>query len=322
MIYRLLAVDRDLDVVDHLTHVHFNRKEAVNLVCKRLQLLFGVGVKGDGTEETDLDALLACVANRGFCDTRGDTVSDDNDIGVFGEIFLVLDLVFLELLISFEAFENDLFEGFGLDIKRVYDVVNALAAVTAARPILFGDLTRGLCLEVDGLHHLTECAVCKDHTGHTVDIGKVKRFADEGCDFLNRVGRENDRVAVAVAERLGCLIIVALCRLDTAETGAASLYVNDNAGKVGADYVGNALALERNSGRRGGGDNSRAGACRAENHVNSSDFAFCLKRKTASFRHLLCHIFGKLGLGGDGVTEEKLTARTDRSLSDSLVALH
>ena len=118
------------------------------------------------------------------------------------------------------------------------------------------------------------------------------------------------------------LIVIGLCGLDAAETGTAALYVDDDAGKVTACYVGNTFAFETYSGGRGRSYCSCAGSGCTENHVYCGNFGFSLKRKSAALGHILCHIFGKLGLGSDGVTEEKLAAGAYCRLGDCFVALH
>ena len=77
-------------------------------------------------------------------------------------------------------------------------------------------------------------------------------FSGEGCHFLNGRRSEADKAQVTVTHCTGSLVVVRLCRLDTAQTRTAALYVEDNAGNVGACYVADAFTLKRYAGGRRG----------------------------------------------------------------------
>ena len=179
-----------------------------------------------------------------------------------------------------------------------------------------------MCAEVHRLHHLSQSAVCQDHTGHTVDVRQVKGLPGEGCHLLHGVGCQNDDVLVAVTQAADGLVIVGLSRLNTAQTGAASLDVYQHAGQVTADDVGDTLAHQGHAGRGGGGDATAAGCGGTVDHVDGGDFTLCLQAHAVSLGQLLCHIFRKLGLRGDGVAEEQLTAGADGGFCQGFVTLH
>ena len=91
---------------------------------------------------------------------------------------------------------------------------------------------------------------------------------------------------------------------------------------IRAGNIAQTLSLQGNSGAGGRSHNTHAGSSCAVNHVDGSDFTFCLQEDTADLGHLLCHVGSDLRLGSDGVTEVVTAAGTDRSFCDGLVALH
>ena len=115
-----------------------------------------------------------------------------------------------------------------------------LVAVAYASPVLCW-LIVGDVGELNGFHHLTEKTIGKDHYGGAELIGHIESLYGICSHFLNGAGSIYGNEEVVVAACLGCKIIVGLCGLDTAETGAASLNVYDDAGKVAACGIGDTL---------------------------------------------------------------------------------
>ena len=125
-----------------------------------------------------------------------------------------------------------------------------------------------------------------------------------------------------MAHGTGSLPVIGLGRLDAAQPRAAALDVDDDAGKVGARHVRNALTLERHA--RRGGRRHDARTCRsgAIDHVDGRDLAFGLQISAALLGHALGHIGCNLGLGRDGIAEEEAASGADGRFGHGLVALH
>ena len=140
--------------------------------------------------------------------------------------------------------------------------------------------------------------------------------------LLHRGGSQDDHVEVTVTAALGGLEVVGLRGLDTAETGAAALDVDHQRGEIGAGQVGQALALEGDSGGGGGGHDAGAGGGHAVDHVDGGNLGLSLEEHAADLGETLGHVGRDLGLGGDGVTEVVAAARDDGGLRDGLVTLH
>ena len=229
----------------------------------------------------------------------------------------------LRSIVALETLHHELFEGLSGQIQGIRDVVRALVLVPDRRPGLFGKVggIDGVG-QLDGLHHLAEHAVTEDHNGRTVLVGDVERGEREVAHLLHGRGCEDDDVEVAVAGCARRLPVIRLGRLDAAEAGATALNVDDDARQIGTRHVGDALALERDAGRRRGRHDARARSRSAVDHVDRGDLAFSLKVGPSDLGHALGHVGRKLGLRRDGVTEEEAASRTQRAFCESLVSLH
>ena len=88
-----------------------------------------------------------------------------------------------------------------------------------------------------------EQAVAEHHDGNAVFIGFVERHISHIAHLLHGRRRKDDHLEVAVAERARCLPVIGLGRLDRAQARAAAFDVDDDAWKVGACHIRDALAL-------------------------------------------------------------------------------
>ena len=176
--------------------------------------------------------------------------------------------------------------------------------------------------EDDGLHHLADHAVRDDHDGVAVFVGGVESDLHEVDGLLHGGGGEDDETVITVAAALGGLEVVALAGLDGAEAGAAAHDVHDDAGQLGGGYVADALLLEGHAGGGGAGEDARAGAGSAVDHVDGADLALGLQEAAADLRHARGHVLGYLRLRGYRVAEEVAAAGADRGFSYGFAALH
>ena len=69
MFYRLLAVDRQAHVFNHLASVYLHYQHTALAVCCLSELLLREWPKRDGTEKSSLYALFTCYLYRLFCNT-------------------------------------------------------------------------------------------------------------------------------------------------------------------------------------------------------------------------------------------------------------
>ena len=135
-------------------------------------------------------------------------------------------------------------------------------------------------------------------TGHWYLSAVSKATLMRSMLSLDGGGGEDDEVVVTVAAALGGLEVVALAGLDGAEAGAAAHDVHDDAGQLGAGYVGDALLLQGDAGGGGAGEDALAGAGSAVDHVDGADLALGLQEAAADFGHTLRHVLRDLGLRG------------------------
>ena len=125
---------------------------------------------------------------------------------------------------------------------------------------------------------------------------------------------------VTVAAAAGSLEVVALCRLDGTQTGAATHHVDDNSGQLSATHIGDAFLLQGNSGRGRRGHNTYAAACSAVDHVDSSDLRLSLQEATADLGQVQGQVLRDFVLRGDGVTKEVFTAGTNGGFGNGFIA--
>ena len=161
----------------------------------------------------------------------------------------------------------------------------ASAVVAACRPGLLDIRAAAAFAYLDGLHHLTEHTVGKNHRGHTILISLVESSADEVDHLLDGAGSENKNMQIAVAGRSCRLPVIRLRGLDSAESGTAALDVDNDRRKIRTCHIRYTLGLEADSGRGRGSHRADTCGCRTENHIDGGDFALRLKICTAYFRH-------------------------------------
>ena len=125
---------------------------------------------------------------------------------------------------------------------------------------------------------------------------------------------------VTVTAAAGSLEIVTLCRLDGAQTGAATHHVDDNCGQLSATHIGDAFLLQGNSGRGRGGHNAHAAAGSAVDHVDCCHFGLGLQEAATDLGQMIGQVLRDLILGSNGITEEILTAGTNGGFGNRFVA--
>ena len=185
--------------------------------------------------------------------------------------------------------------------------------------VVFMDFAR---FKADGFHHLSHRAVRKDHRRHAVFFGKVERFEGEIYHFLNRVGRQHQKMEIAVTRTTRRVEIIRLRRLDTAETRTAALNVDDQCRKITAGKIRKTFALQRDSGGGAGGHNTLSCGGDADDHVDGGNFAFRLQKRSADLGHAFGHVCRDLGLRSDGITEVMTAARHDGGFGKRFVSFH
>ena len=163
----------------------------------------------------------------------------------------------------------------------------ASAVVAACRPGLLDIRAAAAFAYLDGLHHLTEHTVGKNHRGHTILVRLIEGSADKIDHLLNGAGRKNENMQITVAGRSCRLPVIRLRGLDSAESGAAALDVDNDRRKIRTCHIRYTLGLEADSGRGRGSHRADTCGCRTENHIDGGDFALRLKICTAYFRHNL-----------------------------------
>ena len=208
----------------------------------------------------------------------------------------------------------------GIDVQRVNDIGLTLALGAGGSPGLLGQFPLGHLTPLDGFHHLTDHAVSNHHNGVAVLISHVKGHLHIVSSFLNGSGSVNQVTIVAVAAAAGSLEIVTLCRLNGAQTGAATHHVDDNSRQLCATHIGDAFLLQGNSGRGRGGHDTHTAAGSAVDHVDGCHFGLGLQEAAADLRQMVGQVLRNLVLGGDGITEEILTAGTNGGFGNRFVA--
>ena len=83
-----------------------------------------------------------------------------------------------------------------------------------------------------------------------------------------------------------------------------------------------ALLVQGEAGAGVAGQRTRAGRCRAEEHVDAREFGFGLHERAAHFVHTLGQVLQDLGLRGDGIAAVKTAAGAQRRFCQGLIALH
>ena len=204
----------------------------------------------DRTQESRLDAHFSGSRYGRFADARRNAERHQYNIRVVGAELFIPHLFFLDHIVPLVPFSDGILQHLRIDEEGVDDVVFPRVLVTDRRPRLFRDLVLFKGGEIDRLHHLTECAVRKQHRGHPVNIGKIERGRRQGSHFLHGGRSHHNEPQIAVPYAACSLIIVGLRGLDAAESGTTALYVDDEAGQVASGDVGDALTLQRDSGRR------------------------------------------------------------------------
>ena len=197
----------------------------------------------------------------------------------------------------------------------------ALTLGTGERPGLFIRLDLDI-LKGDGLHHLTDGAVCQNHGGHQILVCQIKALDGQAGHFLHGGRRENDHPIVTVTAASGSLKIVGLGGLNAAKSRTAALDVDHQRRHIGTGNVAQSLRFQGDSGAGGGGHYTHTGCGRAVNHIDRRDLTFRLQEHAADFGHLLCHVGSYFCLGCDGISEVMAAAGADGGLCDCFVALH
>ena len=254
-------------------------------------------------------------------DARGGAKGHDHDVGVLAHERLGTLLAGLHRLIALETLDVQTLQLIGGQVKGVDDVMLALALVPSGGPRLLRQLLNALGKH-DGLHHLAEHAVGEDHGRHAVLVGLLEGQVRQIGHLLDGGRSEHEHLEIAMAHGAGGLPVVGLRGLDAAKARAAALHVDDDAGKVGARHIRDALALKRHARRRRRGHDARAGRRCSVDHVDSRDLAFGLQIRAAFLGHALGHVSGNLGLRRDGIAEEETASCADDRLRHGLVALH
>ncbi len=116
----------------------------------------------------------------------------------------------LDDLIALEPFKNRLLKLIGFQIKRVDDIMFALALMAAGCPRKFIERFDLLFRETDWFHHLAEHTICKEHCGHPIGVCKLERLEDHVHHLLDRRGRKYKDVEITVARGAGGLPVVCL----------------------------------------------------------------------------------------------------------------
>ena len=104
-------------------------------------------------------------------------------------------------------------------------------------------------LKFHRLHHLAKHSICQNHHRVAIFICQIKGFGSHIGKFLHAGWSKHDEVIISMAATLGSLEIVSLCGLDVSQTGAATLHVDDHAGKLCTGDIGHPFSFEGNSGR-------------------------------------------------------------------------
>ena len=172
------------------------------------------------------------------------------------------------------------------------------------------------------LHHLSHRTVCQDHGSHAVLVGELESLYGELSHLLNGGRRQNDHAEVSVTAGTGRLEVVGLAGLNTTKSGAASLNVDHQRGKICACEVRKSLTLERDSGAGGGGHHAVARRCNSVHHVDGGDFTLRLQEGSPDLGHTLCHVRRDLGLGSNRISKVMTATCDNGSLSDCLVSFH
>ena len=275
-----------------------------------------------GTEQPCLDALASCCGDRRLGNTCGSAVCGDNDLRILTAVQLCIGLLFLDDSIALEPLPHLCLQQRGIQIQGVDDVVFPLVAVAVGSPVGLVRQCGAWLRKCHRLHHLSQQTVCQNHCRNPVLVRLVKCQHDGIHHLLYGTWCVYQNVKITVTHGVGCLVVIRLRRLDRTQTGTATLYVDNQRRQIGTCHVGNALCLQRNAGRGGGCHGTDTGRGCAKYHVDCCDLRFCLQKDTAGFLHALCHIRRQLGLRCDRVTKEALTACTDGSLCQCLIALH
>ena len=197
----------------------------------------------------------------------------------------------------------------------------ALAIGSRQCPGLFVGFDFGI-FKGDGLHHLSDGAVCQDHSGHEILVRQIKALDGEACHFLHGSRGQHDHPIVTVTAALGGLEVIGLGGLNTAQARAATLDIDHKSRNIRACYVAQALCFQRDSGAGGRGHNTHTGSSCAVNHVNGCNFTFRLQEDTADFRHFLCHVGGNFRLRGNGISEIVTATGANRRFGDGFIAFH
>ena len=152
--------------------------------------------------------------------------------------------------------------------------------------------------------------------------GIVERLIDQVAGLLQCRGSVYNELIVAVAAALDRLEIVALGRLDPAQSRAGAHDIDDYAGHVAGRNVGDSLLLEADSGAGGAGHGAASGSGGAVHHIDSGHLALRLDEHAAHLGLTLAHVLGNFVLGRDRIAEEPAAARANGGFRNGLVALH
>ena len=112
-----------------------------------------------------------------------------------------------------------------------------LALRSSDGPILFSCVRVTRLRQLNGLHHLTHRAVGKYHRRHAVCIREIKRANGERRHLLNGRGSKDYHVEIAVSAAARRLEIIRLRGLDSAESGASALDIDNDSRKIRARHV-------------------------------------------------------------------------------------
>ncbi len=160
--------------------------------------------------------------------------------------------------------------------------------------------------------HLAQVAVAHQHDGIAVLEGQIERLHAQLEHLLRRRGREDESVRVAVAQAAAGQLDVGLLGTDVAEAGAAAHDVEEDAGDLGADHVGDPFEHQAEPGRRGEGHAAHAGSATAVHHVDRRHLAHRLDEHTIQLRQELGQQLGAFRRRCDRIAEE-VTAAGEQS---------
>src|SRR6185369_1557336 len=243
------SIERELDVFDHLPGRELDDHDGLSLCSGCCERFGWERPQSDWPEKSDLDSTGSGVIDGGAKHSGNDSVTDDENICIIGEVSFPTLLGRGTLVVLFFEMADVGLEKIGRQMNGADEILLRRGS-SANGPGLCG-LRNLFLFDLERFHHLSDESIGKDDGRVAIFVREFEGEDGERIHLLHRCWREHDVAIAAVSTTFDHGEVIALLGRDVAESGTAANHVDDHCGKLGTGDIGHSLLHERNA-RAGG----------------------------------------------------------------------